>query len=837
MVDVMVCPTSEKLRSGCTADFSDEEFEEHLLICEYCARNTLYSAEFDTYLSALRERSQAVPSQSTDEFRHIDSLISRIQALRRNALTDLSSSVDLINSEAALVREICTFLQPGQQPDELGRLGPYRVLKLLGVGGMGGVFLAEDTQLKRRVALKVMRPGHALRSGAAERFLREARAAATLRHDHVVTIYQVGRENDVPYLAMELLEGESLEHRLTRESWMSVPEVLRVGREIAAGLAAAHAQGLIHRDIKPANIWLESRTASHATTESSPVSARAKLLDFGLARLIDQDSQLTSEGMIIGTPAYMAPEQTVGDVAEHAADLFSLGVVLYRMVTGVLPFRGKDAIATLIAVRTQSPPPPKSLITGLPSELSRLVMRLLAKEPTERPASASEVAEQLAGIEWPRSDALHENVEGPAPSVMRSKKLRQSIRRPAMIACAFVLCSLLAGVIVVETDGQRVELRSEVDDVDVVITQGGKEIKTFDRQTGSQFKWLASGEYKVSLKGNRNDVSVDKDGFKLTRWGKVILTLTQRKSTRADDDQGIVKLRSFSAVDPVVSKEGVIQEGDGWKVSVTEPGAIRLFEVADAKIDDCIVMYRAKMKTENVKGRAFLEMRARTPDGEFFSKGFDHVASGTTDWQEYSVPFMLQKGQSPDLFKLNIVVEGTGIIWVKDVEFVRGNLPRSVAAEPSPSAAWFPDWLSLKSVPLKKIAANEQPITTVGVTAENDGWKLVTTESTSIRLFEFPKPGVNDCVVIYRAKMKADNVTGQAFLEMFVRTPDGEFFSKGLDQAISRTTEWKEFAIPFILPKGATTDLIKLNVNIQGTGTVWIKDIELTKAELPQEGR
>ena len=149
------------------------------------------------------------------------------------------------------------FLSPPQAADELGRLGGYRILKVLGSGGMGVVLLAQDAQLQRPVALKVMRPGLAANDAARQRFLREARAVAALKHDHIVTIYQVGEDHGVPFLAMECLEGETLQARLKRDTTLPLVEVLRLGREIADGLSAAHGLGLVHCDIKPGNIWLE----------------------------------------------------------------------------------------------------------------------------------------------------------------------------------------------------------------------------------------------------------------------------------------------------------------------------------------------------------------------------------------------------------------------------------------------------------------------------------------------------------------------------------------------------------------------------------------------------
>src|SRR5262249_5905800 len=166
-------------------------------------------------------------------------------------------------SQAAVTRrepieqDLCAFLAPSQAADELGRLGPYRVLEVLGSGGMGVVFRAEDPQLRRQVALKAMLPALAANKSARQRFLREARAAASIKHEHIVTIYQVSEDRGVPFLAMEFLEGESLDDRAKRMGQLPLAEALRIGREIASGLEAAHEHGLIHRDIKPANIWLE----------------------------------------------------------------------------------------------------------------------------------------------------------------------------------------------------------------------------------------------------------------------------------------------------------------------------------------------------------------------------------------------------------------------------------------------------------------------------------------------------------------------------------------------------------------------------------------------------
>jgi serine/threonine protein kinase len=303
-----------------------------------------------------------------------------------------------------------SFLAPPQAPDELGRLGPYRILKVLGHGGMGVVFCAEDVGLGRQVAVKAMLPEVANKPAARERFLREARTAAAIEHDHIVPIYHVGEDRGVPYIAMPLLRGTSLEDWLRNQppGPLPLPLILRLGRQMAEGLAAAHAHGLIHRDIKPANIWLESR-ARGSGGDSSPLmiepgrlidACRVKILDFGLARSSAGAQQLTLSGVIVGTPAYMAPEQArSGSKVDGRADLFSLGVVLYRLATGVLPFKGDDLMSTLMSVAMDRPVAPTGLNPELPLPISDLVMQLLEKDPKDRIGSAAAVVDMLKAIE------------------------------------------------------------------------------------------------------------------------------------------------------------------------------------------------------------------------------------------------------------------------------------------------------------------------------------------------------------------------------------------------------------------------------------------------------
>jgi hypothetical protein len=322
-------------------------------------------------------------------------------------------------SDASLDRSLA-FLAPAQQPDEMGRLGPYRVLKLLGEGGTGMVFQAEDPHLQRQVALKVMRPELAATPSSRQRFLREARAVAAVEHESIVPIYQAGEDRGVLFLAMQLLKGESLDERLRRDGKLPPAEIIRIGQEIASGLAAAHERGLVHRDIKPSNLWLHERPRG----AREAARYQGKILDFGLARSGAGEGQLTRLGDVLGTPAYMSPEQADGQPVDARSDLFSLGCVLYYMATGKPPFRGHSGLALLRAVSDHEPPPPCELRPGMPPGLSALIMRLLSKDREARPASADEVAETLRELEGTRPTTQVAAARRIAPSALPLRRMR-----------------------------------------------------------------------------------------------------------------------------------------------------------------------------------------------------------------------------------------------------------------------------------------------------------------------------------------------------------------------------------------------------------------------------
>jgi serine/threonine protein kinase len=272
---------------------------------------------------------------------------------------------------------------PPAEPGDVGTLGTYRIIQKIGQGNMGVVYLALDRRLGRRLALKVMLPEAAAELASRERFLREARAAALLTHDNVVTIYDADERDGVPYIAMQLLQGQSLDDWLRAGGKFDLRWVLRLARETASALAAAHAEGLAHRDIKPANLWLEAP------------SGRVKVLDFGLAKQLGADTDMTRTGVVLGTPRYMSPEQARGKDIDHRTDLFSLGSVLYLLCTGRPAFDGPHSMGVLTALIADDPEPIRQINPQVPEPFADLIHRLLVKKAADRVQSAQEVIDRV----------------------------------------------------------------------------------------------------------------------------------------------------------------------------------------------------------------------------------------------------------------------------------------------------------------------------------------------------------------------------------------------------------------------------------------------------------
>lgn len=429
-----------------------------------------------------------------------------------------------------------SFLEPSTAPASLGRLLHYEVRQVIGRGGCGIVLKAFDEKLERVVAIKVMAPELAATSPARKRFLREARAAAAIRHVNVVSIHAV-EEQPLPFLVMEYIAGETLQQRLDRTGPLDVRELLSIGRQIANGLAAAHAKGLIHRDIKPANILLEDGTG------------HLKITDFGLARSAD-DASMTQSGVIAGTPLYMSPEQAQAQDIDHRSDLFSLGSVLYVMCSGRPPFRAASSIAVLRRVVEEQPRPIQNIIPEVPEWLAAIIARLHAKNPLERFDSAQEVSDllgrcltefeqhgrvDLAGElrTVPRKEA-GPVAEDPVPSLPEQVT---ATRHPRWIAAAALVLAVVTGLGMAEATGMT-NIRStvirlfspggtlivEVDDPGVSVSIDGEEMVI----TGT-------GAKEIRLKPGQYTLLASKDG-KVLRQELVTVTTNGRQVVRVSRD-------------------------------------------------------------------------------------------------------------------------------------------------------------------------------------------------------------------------------------------------------------------------------------------------------------
>lgn len=337
------------------------------------------------------------------------------------------------------------FLTPSEKPELLGTLGPYEIMDVIGRGGMGVVLRGLDPKLHRVVAVKVLAPELAANPNARRRFLREARAVASISHPHIVTIHAVDEEQ-TPYFVMECIGGQTLQEKLNKSGSLQLAEILRISKQIAEGLSAAHRQGLIHRDIKPSNILLENGVE------------RVKITDFGLARAVD-DLTITRTGEVSGTPEYMSPEQARGENVDQRSDLFNLGAVMYAMCTGRSPFRGTSLASVIRKVCDERPRSIREENLEIPDWLIQVVERLLEKNPDERFQSADEVAavleECLAHLQHPGravpqlSGPAHRRTQPIDAGVVRSERtVKSELERVSrmLIVTALLNCFLvLAG--------------------------------------------------------------------------------------------------------------------------------------------------------------------------------------------------------------------------------------------------------------------------------------------------------------------------------------------------------------------------------------------------------
>lgn len=404
------------------------EIESHLNACQAC-RTRLDSSVADQNL--WNEASQFLSDDEWDRSQPEEG-VDRSAELELEELT--------YGDAENILKRLSPWLDPSDDPRMLGRFGGYEILGIIGEGGMGIVLKGFEQTLNRYVAIKLLAPHLASNGAARQRFSREARAAAAVLHENVIAIHRVEETRGLPYLVMPYIAGESLQKRLDDTGPLPLIAILRIGRQIAAGLAAAHAQGLVHRDVKPANILLERGVD------------RVTLTDFGLARAVD-DATVTRSGVIAGTPQYMSPEQARGENVDSRSDLFSLGSVLYAMATGRAPFRAETSFGILRRITDDEPRPMGEINPEIPAWFERLVTRLHAKQPEERYQTPEKVEQMM--------EECIAHMQQPSVAPLPAELAKPQRRRNLLLRVLLVLfCGVLSFIaaIVIYLSLSRVDL-------------------------------------------------------------------------------------------------------------------------------------------------------------------------------------------------------------------------------------------------------------------------------------------------------------------------------------------------------------------------------------------
>ena len=439
------CPNQEELRKCVYNQLSANEIEalkSHVKMCPKC--RVSFTAILKEKVGQENQGIGPIPSGTKTDVKASPSAPVTAVQNPENAGQQKTDHPLYSTQQKAIIpvlKPAYAFLEPPTKPGGVGCLGDYELIRVLGEGGMGIVFEADDRRLGRKVALKVLRP-ELTDESFRQRFEREGKISSSIQDDNICLVYQIGVHNSVSYMAMEFLKGEDLDEKLKRDGWLPIPVVFKIAKQMALGLAVAHEKKLIHRDIKPANVWLESGGPGGDFK-------RVKLLDFGLAKSTEVESTLTAKGMIVGTPNYMAPEQICGEPLDERADLFSLGCVMYRMLSGKIPFEKENTLAVLHAVVESEIPALKDLDQKLPKEVYGLMTKLLSKNPADRPATARKVVSMIEAIENSGFENQSSNVLSSmlfkAPEIQRAKKSKVPVG--AIVGAGVILIAAIIGII------------------------------------------------------------------------------------------------------------------------------------------------------------------------------------------------------------------------------------------------------------------------------------------------------------------------------------------------------------------------------------------------------
>lgn len=513
------CPEKSQLVDyllGKIPESEIEVYEGHIADCSLC-EDTIRGLNVNDTLDELTKEAMGGSESIQSDSAVLENLALEIRKIPDSQVQEF----DRLTLERSA--EITRLMSASDNAADIGRIGHYRIVDLLGAGSTGVVYRAIDEKLDRDVALKILRPS--LGSLARNRFLAEAKSAAAVDHENIITIYEVGETDELAYMAMQLLPGETMNACLQREAILPEEKARWIASDVARGLAAAHEKDLIHRDIKPANVWL---------TEDN----KAKILDFGLARIVDDDPGFTSTGMIAGTPSFMSPEQAQGQTLDARSDLFSLGCIVYRATTGRQPFGASNVLATLQAIQSSNPVPPAETTAGVTRDLSDLTMCLLEKLPANRPNSAAHVDHALnnARASWSfpvrNYEASVTKIQAPnkpkhnaQPSVKKRSFVTKWLGR---LAALLAFC-LIGGIgyffggdmIRIVTGHGQLTIETDDPNVKIELLDQGKLVRIIDTRTDKKVD-IKEGRYTLQVNGEQNSVEVSPSNLTISRGGKEI---------------------------------------------------------------------------------------------------------------------------------------------------------------------------------------------------------------------------------------------------------------------------------------------------------------------------
>ncbi|HQU45985.1 MAG TPA: serine/threonine-protein kinase, partial [Pirellulales bacterium] len=719
------------------------------------------------------------------------------------------------------------LLRPSDQPASLGTIGPYQVRELIGRGGMGIVLRAFDAKLNRIVAVKVLAPELAAQPTARRRFLREAQAAAAVTHPHVVTIHAVD-EDEWPYLVMECIDGCSLQDKIERTGTLKLAEVLRIGTQIAEGLAAAHKQGLIHRDVKPANILLENGVE------------RVKITDFGLARAAD-DVTITRPGEVSGTPQYMSPEQASGQRIDQRSDLFSLGCVLYAMCAGQPPFRADSMAAIVKKLCHDAPQPLREIDPQVPEWLAATIDRLLAKDPNQRIQTAGEVAQLLGGAlaqvqaGRPAAPIVPRPVFSVPPDMQARPRSWLGVLMTGM--AGYWLGRLVPIQMAQPSSKEGVLLGATVFFVGMLVIWGAREGTTPSPPRAVMLRRAVAGFLMFLTVGIGHD-QLFHHGFEPDPTDRLCLLASaalllasyvawrwrMRTPVVADDSAvaprqesvaswgGLPRPSSPSA--QARREEGLSEPrrtghalgGQPWKLAgwlVVVLLTLVLLVPVVGVIGFLVPAYQARQANRQHAQAssatvAFLTMTF-DEDLPIVDVQVDGVSRGPIEISpvtssespgSHVVTAVYAHGDRKRSVRQTVELAPREERTLDLTPLVLADMKRRDLAKAAGTGQQEGEMPSVTPRFVRKIKPGEEPISADAKWAGNE-IEVTATEAGTVRLFELPLERIDRAAIIYRVSIKADDLASSAYAEMWTRVAGlGEFFSRGLDQKIHGTTNW-----------------------------------------------